>query len=70
MKATKDWGQCSCDCGKSINKGDEFVIIVGDMYLLGHDEKSKATQRSAGKKKKTDSNKTNPQLSLFDGVGE
>ena len=70
MKATKDWGQCSCDCGKSINKGDEFVIIEGDMYLLGHDEKSKTTPRSTRIKSGKESNKSDPQLSLFDRVGE
>jgi hypothetical protein len=39
MIASKDWGPCNCNCGKNICKGDEFVIVEGSMYLLGHEER-------------------------------
>jgi hypothetical protein len=37
MIASKDWGACFCNCGKNINRGDEFVVIGGGMYLRGHE---------------------------------
>ena len=39
MIASKNWGPCCCNCGKNINKGDEFTIFEGSMYLLGHEER-------------------------------
>ncbi len=39
MKASKNWGACACKCGKSICQGDEFVIIDGSMYLMGHQDR-------------------------------
>jgi hypothetical protein len=37
MKATKDWGPCGCDCGKTIASGDEMVMVDGALYLAGHE---------------------------------
>jgi hypothetical protein len=39
MKASKVWGPCACNCGKVIGSGDEFVLIEGAMFLVGHEER-------------------------------
>lgn len=44
MKATRNWGPCACECGKSIGPGDEMVMFEGGMYLAGH-EKERRTRR-------------------------
>jgi len=50
MKATKEWGLCSCECGKTIKAGDEMVMFEGAMYLAGH-EKERRTRTMAAIKK-------------------
>jgi len=50
MKATKDWGPCSCECGKSIVPGSEMVMFEGAMYLAGH-EKERRTRTMAAVKR-------------------
>lgn len=37
MKATKEWGPCSCDCGSRIMAGDEMNVVDGALYLAGHE---------------------------------
>jgi hypothetical protein len=37
MKSSRDWGACSCDCGKNISNGDEITLVDGVMYLAGHE---------------------------------
>jgi len=44
MKATRDWGPCSCECGRSIKTGDEMTMFEGAIYLAGH-EKDRQTRR-------------------------
>ena len=40
IKATKNWGQCACNCGKVIGSGDLFAMVAGSMYLKGHEIKA------------------------------
>jgi hypothetical protein len=47
MKATKDWGPCSCDCGKNISSGCEIVMLDGAMYLSGHQNNRRTRQMAA-----------------------
>jgi len=37
MKATKNWGQCACECGKIIGVGEEMIILDGCVFLAGHE---------------------------------
>ena len=37
MKSSKDWGPCSCDCGKKILPGDEMSVVEGSLFLAGHE---------------------------------
>jgi len=73
MKASKDWGACSCNCGKAISKDAEFVIIEGSLYLSGHEKNGEKPQKPAAKKKgkaRESRKKDSEQLTLFDRVGE
>ena len=78
MKASREWGPCSCNCGKSISTGDEFVMLDGCMYLVGHeerrtrqipvvkrDEPPKKPDKSDKKKKRKEIRKDAEELSLF-----
>jgi len=42
MKATKDYGECGCGCGRMIKKSDDFKMSSGEFYLDGHDPASTA----------------------------
>jgi len=37
MEATKNWVQCSCECGKIVGVGEEMIILDGSAYLAGHE---------------------------------
>ncbi|MDD5675292.1 MAG: hypothetical protein PHC61_14070 [Chitinivibrionales bacterium] len=50
MKTSKNWGPCSCDCGKNMEAGQEIVIFDGSLYLAGHENRRKTTQISVVKK--------------------
>ena len=52
MKATKNWGPCACQCGKSITPGSKVVMFEGAMYLNGH-EKERRTRSMAAIRKDT-----------------
>jgi hypothetical protein len=43
IKATKNWGQCACNCGKMIETGMEFAMVSGSMYIRGHESKATGT---------------------------
>ena len=47
MKATRDWGPCSCDCGRTIVPGCEIVMMDGAMYLAGHQNNRRTRQMAA-----------------------
>ncbi|MBD3420243.1 MAG: hypothetical protein GF398_09025 [Chitinivibrionales bacterium] len=49
MKATRNWGPCSCNCGETIVPESEFEMIGGAMYLKGHE--GKATRQIPAVKK-------------------
>ena len=69
MKASKDWGPCSCNCGKSISKDMEFVIVEGTFYLSGHNKNREKPQTPATKKRERARNLrkgNSEQLPLFD----
>jgi hypothetical protein len=73
MKASKDWGPCSCNCGKSISKDAEFVIVEGTLYLSGHDknwEKPQTPIITKRGKAKNSRKENSEQLPLFDRAGE
>jgi hypothetical protein len=36
MKATRDWGKCTCGCGETIKPGVEMGINEGALILKGH----------------------------------
>ena len=53
MKASRNWGPCSCSCGENISTGDDFVMFEGAMYLAGHEERRTRSMPAipTGKKK-------------------
>jgi hypothetical protein len=48
MKASREWGECSCNCGHTIKVGDEMVIVEGMMYLVGHEERKTRQMQALG----------------------
>ena len=54
MKSSKNWGACSCDCGKNISAGDEISLVEGIMYLAGHENNRRTRQIAIVQSEKTD----------------
>jgi hypothetical protein len=48
MQASKEWGECACNCGKTIKAGDQMTIVEGMMYLLGHEERKTRQMQALG----------------------
>jgi hypothetical protein len=74
MIASKNWGPCCCNCGKAVNKGDEFTIVEGSMYLLGHEERRTRQMPAVSSKAKSPKEKSRKaakgiaDLPLFSGM--
>lgn len=51
ITATKHWGACACNCGKTIETGSEFAMVSGLMYLRGHEGKATGAIRVIKKDK-------------------
>ncbi len=59
MKASKEWGYCSCECGNKIMPGDEMVNVDGFLFLAGHEENKRTRFTKTIKKEKKPTYKPN-----------
>jgi hypothetical protein len=53
LRASKSWGQCSCNCGQAIAIGQSFLIHDGEMYLFGHIDINQPYKCLAGESRST-----------------